>query len=556
MPTLQFKGKNSIWNHHLAVPYHALEEIPKLAFQADKGAENLIVEGDNLLALKALLPRYQGKVKCVYIDPPYNTGNEGWVYNDKVNSPLIKEWLGKEVGKDDLTRHDKWLCMMVPRMKLIRDLLDEDGVIFISIDDNAQHILRLAMHEIFGEENFIAVLPTIMNLKGNQDEFGFAGTHEYTIVYAKNKGKCVLNHLPIPDEEEDDWEEDEYGYYKRGANLKATGTNAPRKKRPNLYFPVFYSLSRKAVYVTANDKATNSDDIKVFPMTEGKEMSWRWSKERFQKERHNIIVVMGEKEPSFYKKQRPGLSDLPSKKPKTLFYKPEYSSGNGTNQLRQFFDGRAFPNPKPLDLITDFIRIGMGKHGLLLDPFAGSGTTMHAAMDLNNADGGKRSCILIQMPESSENEPKKNICKDITRERIKKAIEKNDYKSGFNYLRVGDPIDAETLLSGKLPTWKTFAEYVYYLGTGTHLADKAKANEKSGYIGSHGREAVYLLYKDDYSALTRMALNLETAERILKEQKGKKCVVYAPACFLDEDYLREKNIEFVGIPYNLFRRNG
>ena len=142
MPTLQFKGRNVIWNHHLSVPYHALEEIKALDYEPEKGDGNLIVEGDNLLALKALLPQYAGKVKCIYIDPPYNTGNEGWAYNDKVNSPMIREWLGRTVEKDDLTRHDKWLCMMVPRLKLLRELLRDDGVIFVSIDDNEVHNLR------------------------------------------------------------------------------------------------------------------------------------------------------------------------------------------------------------------------------------------------------------------------------------------------------------------------------------------------------------------------------------------------------------------------------
>ena len=142
MPTLQFKGKNIIWNHHLSVPYHALDDVSKLLYKTEKANGNLIIEGDNLLALKALLPLYAGHIKCIYIDPPYNTGNEKWAYNDNVNSPLLKDWLGKEVAKDDLTRHDKWLCMMTPRLKLLRELLSEDGAIFISIDDNEIHNLR------------------------------------------------------------------------------------------------------------------------------------------------------------------------------------------------------------------------------------------------------------------------------------------------------------------------------------------------------------------------------------------------------------------------------
>lgn len=142
MPTIQFKGKNIVWNHHLSVPYHTLEEIPEFDYQPEKANGNIIIEGDNLIALKALLPQYTGQIHGIYIDPPYNTGKEGWVYNDNVNSPLITEWLGKVVGQDDLTRHDKWLCMMAPRLKLLRELLSDDGAIFISSDDQEFHHLK------------------------------------------------------------------------------------------------------------------------------------------------------------------------------------------------------------------------------------------------------------------------------------------------------------------------------------------------------------------------------------------------------------------------------
>jgi len=189
MPTLEFKGKQFVHSHHLSVPFRQLvvDQDKSLSDKPDLD-DNLIIHGDNLHALKALLPQYAGKVKCIYIDPPYNTGNEGWCYNDKVNSPLIKEWLKKSanpVDKDDLERHDKWLCMMWPRLQLLRELLASDGAIIISINDIEQSNLRLLMDEIFGEECFVAYLPTIMNLKGNQDAYAFSDTHEYTLVIYK-----------------------------------------------------------------------------------------------------------------------------------------------------------------------------------------------------------------------------------------------------------------------------------------------------------------------------------------------------------------------------------
>ena len=157
MPSLQFKGRVFVENFHLGVPFHELTPVRAKGLSRKASLDdNLIVEGDNLLALKALLPTYHGKVKCIYIDPPYNTGNEGWAYNDRVNSPMMKEWFGRVVDRDDLTRHDKWCCMMLPRLKLLRELLAEDGAIFVSIDDNEVHRLRCLMDEVFGEENFVA----------------------------------------------------------------------------------------------------------------------------------------------------------------------------------------------------------------------------------------------------------------------------------------------------------------------------------------------------------------------------------------------------------------
>lgn len=157
MVTINFKGKSIVQNYHLSVKYHQLVPVKERSLTKKVSLnDNLIIHGDNLKALKALLPTYAGKIKCIYIDPPYNTGEEDWCYNDNVNNPMLKEWLGKVVDKDDLTRHDKWLCMMMPRLKLLRELLREDGAILISIDDNEQHHFRVLLDEIFGESNFVA----------------------------------------------------------------------------------------------------------------------------------------------------------------------------------------------------------------------------------------------------------------------------------------------------------------------------------------------------------------------------------------------------------------
>lgn len=187
MPTLNWIGKDAVVNHHLEVPFRLLKDVPELGC-GDPGSGNLIVQGDNLEALKALLPYYAGQVKCIYIDPPYNTGNEGWAYNDNVNSPLIRDWLGKVVGKEGetLDRHDRWLCMMYPRLALLRQFLREDGAIFISIDDNEVQALRYVLDEIFGARNFIATVLWQKVYSPKNSARHFSEDHDYVVVCAKN----------------------------------------------------------------------------------------------------------------------------------------------------------------------------------------------------------------------------------------------------------------------------------------------------------------------------------------------------------------------------------
>lgn len=313
------------------------------------------------------------------------------------------------------------------------------GVIFISIDDNEQAQLKLLCDSIFGGKNFVAALPTIMNLKGNQDEFGFAGTHEYTLVYCLSYDYCKIGQLPLEDEELDDWQIDEKGYYKKGANLKSTGINAPKEKRPNLYYPILVSKKTNAVSTITKDEFSciYNKDLKqhneefltqlrtkyenlgfcfILPITGGKGMSWRWGWQKVKTESDEIIVCINGNEVSLYKKQRPQLGEMPSKKPKSVFYKPEYSSGNGKAELISVLGESLFGYPKPLKLIIDFLTICSRKDSTVLDFFAGSGTTLHATMQLNAEDGGHRQCILVTNNEN-------NICEEVTYERNKRVIQ-------------------------------------------------------------------------------------------------------------------------------------
>lgn len=553
MPTLNWIGKDKIISHHLDVPFKVLNHEygfdKKETTETPNNSGNLIIHGDNLEALKSLLPKYEGKVNCIYIDPPYNTGNESWVYNDNVNAPKIKKWLGKVVGKEseDLTRHDKWLCMMYPRLKLLHKLLANDGAIFISIDDNEQASLKLMMDEIFGGGNFIATIPTIMNLKGNQDQFAFAGTHEYTVIYSKNKKIITFGNLLLDEEDADIWEIDEIGYFKKGANIKATGVDAAREKRPNMFYPIFLNENFE-ISEFQNEEYYHE----LLPLTDGKEMRWRWSKGKIFNEIHNLIIQKGKDGFSIYKKQRPDLGDLPSKKPKSIFYKPEYSSGNGTNQMKSIFGNKLFDTPKPLELIYDFFQISTNKNSIILDSFAGSGTTAHAVLNLNQQDGGNRKFILIEMEDYAQT---------ITAERVKRVIK--GYGEGskavagtggsFDYYTLGEPLFDDNNNLNENVSIEKIREYVWFTETRSSYSppviarDEAISNSKV-FLGNHNDTNYYFIYDKnhlttlDYDSLTQYV-----------QQKAERYVIYADNCLLPEPFMREKNIDFKKIPRDITR---
>jgi adenine-specific DNA-methyltransferase len=361
---------------------------------------HILIEGDNLHALHTLQATHKGRVDVIYIDPPYNTGKD-FIYNDKI------------VDVENRWRHSAWLSFMHKRLNLARELLAEHGLIFISIDDNEQARLKLLCDAVFGAANLVVCAPTIMNLKGNQDQFGFAGTHEYTLVYAKNITEAEIGKFSVDETAVlDEWHEDEHGWWKQGAGLKATGTNAPRRKRPNLWYPLY--VAKDGSYVTPKRHLKSDDE--VWPITNGQEMSWRWSEARAGEKSYDLIAAGRGPNWTIYKKQRPELGDMPSKKPKSTLYRPNYSTTNGTNTLKNVLGGRVFPNPKPVDLIKDLISIATQKRGaIVLDFFAGSGTTLHAVAQLNAEDGGNRLCILVTNNENS-------ICREVTQPRCRAVL--------------------------------------------------------------------------------------------------------------------------------------
>jgi adenine-specific DNA-methyltransferase len=411
---------------------------------------NLFIEGDNLEALKLLQESYLGKVKLIYIDPPYNTGSDALVYDDD-RSTSIREYLVRSGQVDESGQrlvanteangrfHSDWLSMMYPRLRLARNLLTLDGLIVISIDEHEVANLVRICEEVFGDENVLGALPVIMNLKGNQDAFGFAETHEFIVVCLRDKSFARLGEFPVDEETlMAEWSEDEYGLYKEADNLRATGVNAPRAKRPNLWYPIFVDPETSEAYVTEEDRPRDARHATVWPVNpEGEELSWYWKKSKFAQETHNLILKHTKNGYQFYKKQRPELGELPSKKPKSLWFKPSYSTSTATKQMKELMGGRYFSSPKPIPFLVDILRVGSDQDSLVLDFFAGSGSFGHAVMNMNAEDGGRRRFILVQVTEPlpADSDARRAGFQDIAqlgRERLRRAGERAQMAAGLS----------------------------------------------------------------------------------------------------------------------------
>jgi len=508
MPTLNWIGKDAVVNHDKLVPFRLLRKVK--ANSVGENSQNLIIHGDNLEALKSLMPYYVGKIKCIYIDPPYNTGNEKWVYNDKVNSPKIKKWIGKVVGNqsEDLSRHDKWLCMAYPRLKLLKDLLSEDGVIFVSIDDNEQSHLKIIMDEIFGSDNFESFIWKKKGGAGNTEKI--IGTlTEYILCYFKKKKSGIFNYRNFERE------------YKYKDNVSPYNLEGIEKTNKGAY-------ERKTMTFAIVDPKTG----KSFFPKEG--MRWTAGKETIEK-------LITEKAIYFdYKKNRVYIIKRPENyaQSENVFYNLLLDVGSlasAKNELEQLgFERELFDTPKPTTLIKRILEIGSKKDSIILDSFAGSGTTGHAVLDLNKEDGGNRKFILVEMED--------NIAKDITAERVKRAIKKYDYNDGFEYCELDKKLFDEKGQIEETCDFMQFATYIYFTETQTNI-DKKKIN--GNFIGENNGIEYYLVYKEKYQNI----LNKAVLKKI-KKNKIKK-IIYADQCDLLEDELEEYNIQFKQIPYEV-----
>jgi adenine-specific DNA-methyltransferase len=540
MPTLHWIGKDKVVNHHRDVPYRVLEH--QYGFTAEKGKKdkptdsgNRIIQGDNLEALKSLLPEYEGKVKCIYIDPPYNTGNEGWVYNDNVNDPKIKKWLGEVVGKEseDLTRHDKWLCMMYPRLKLLHKLLAVDGSIWISIDDNEVANLRLIGDEVFGSGRFIADIIWRSADSSNNDAKTFFIDHNHTLVYAKSL----------------DWQphrlartEENNAHYKNPDDDPRGPWFAGNVSSPNPRENLRYDLE------------TPSGTF-IKPPKNG----WRWSKERMQEMIASQEVVFLDGDTRILKKTF--LSEQKGITPSSNWWDIE-DTGHNRNakyELLKVFpemsSSEVFSTPKPTKFIDKILRISTDKDSIILDSFAGSGTTAHAVLNLNKQDGGNRKFILIEMEDYADS---------ITAERVKRVMK--GYGEGtkkvegtggsFDYYALGAPLftgDNSEFLNEAVGVEK-IREYIWYSETRTALTPpqpspkgREKASVEPYLLGVKDDAAYYFVYERD--RLT----TLDNAFLSTVSTKVGQYVVYADNCLLSKEMMLRHGIIFKKIPRDITR---
>ena len=568
MPTLHWIGKEKVVSHHQDVPYkilnHKYSYTEKGKQKEETNSGNKIIKGDNLLALKALLPEYEGKVKCIYIDPPYNTGKENWVYNDNVNHPKIKKWLGEVVGKDgeDLTRHDKWLCMMYPRLKLLHKLLANDGVIFVSIDENEVHNLRLMLNDIFGPNNFIEQI--VWNKRVPKNDKGLGNINEYVLLYSKENLK---SHRFTQLKEGLDSVFDLVSKHKR----KKTDILEVKRDLQQLYkkngydrgitlynnLDSNYDLFGKINLSWPNGQTTGPRFDVLHPITKKPcnvpDRGWRWKKETFDTylDYHNVEELAD----GSYKCGKIWFAKDENTQPSSIKYLYEVKNlllrsiislkSSGSIDLEAIFGKGKFDYPKPVSLLELLLNSFDDKNAIILDSFAGSGTTAHAVLNLNKADDGSRKFILIEMEDYAD---------DVTSERIKKVIDgygvdkKQVEGTGgsFDFYELGQPIFKDNENLNEDVGEDKIRNYIYYTETKQPLT-RPQSKDAKYLLDNYQSTGYYFYYdKDNLTTLDNNSLGIISE---LQEQY----IIYADICLLDEQYMLNKNIIFKKIPRDIKR---
>lgn len=596
MTEISFKGKEFVHNHHLSVPFRPLVPHSDKSLGDSALDGNLIIHGDNLHALKALLPLYAGKVDCVFIDPPYNTGNEGWCYNDNVNAPMIKEWLSANpIGEDDGLRHDKWCAMMWPRLRLLHDLLADNGSFWMTIDENEVHRARAILDELFGAGQFVATVIWHKMYAPKATVKYFSSDHDYLIVYAKNKESWQPNLLRRTSEQDEVYrnpDQDPRGRW-RPNNLAAR----------NYYSKGTYAITCPSGRVIAGPPAGSY---------------WRVSEDKlWELHRDNRIWWGGDGNnvpaPKIY------LSEVrQGRVPQTLWHWSDVGHTQEAKKevLRIFSDENrdVFMTPKPTRLLQRVVELGMPSDGLILDSFAGSGTTAHAVLKANKEDDGHRRFILVEMESYADRltaERVRRVCRgykftgnlktELLRQRINWSMLQNSRKlldevqktenlntheydeitktvkdnelivmgsksvserspgldGSFTYCTLGEAIELDKILSGEtLPSYGALGAVIFNMAT-NRAFDPMSLREADSYLGQVNDQHLWLIYKPDLDWLKspEAALTLSKAKEIAATDKQRKHLVFAPARFVSRKVLAEQDIpvEFAPLPFALYR---
>ena len=593
MTELVFKGKEFVWNHHLAVPFRPL------VMQPDKGVEdarldgNLIVQGDNLHALKALMPMYAGRVDCIFIDPPYNTGNEGWAYNDNVNAPMIKEWLeANPIGIEDGLRHDKWCAMMWPRLRLLHDLLADDGSFWMTLDDNEVHRGRALLNEVFGEKCFVASIAWQARYSVSSDA-PVSNSHNYVLVYSKQPETWAKLRNQLPKDEI------QQGRYSNPDNdpdgpWRSIPWDAAEERDETLSYPIY------------TPKGTERRP----PVGR----HWSGTIDNWEKKVSAGLAYFGKDEDGApaYKKY---LKDAGLVVPITWW--PHQNSGHtdeASKELTRFGLDTPFDTPKPLRLLSKILSIATQKDSIVLDSFAGSATTAHAVLEANKRDGGNRRFILVEMEDYAEKLTAERVRRvmngydftgtqrtELLREKLswttlKKAdklteqVEKIENLHGheydaikktvkdgelivtgekavkdraeglggsFTYCTLGEPVDLDAILTGEdLPSFASLGGVLFHMATSQPL-DAGQMDEARGYVGQAGGAHVWLIYRPDLDWLKspEAALTLSFARKLAADHPDARHLVFAPARYVSQRLLDAEGlaVEFVPLPFALYR---
>lgn len=643
MPTLNWIGKDKVVNHHLDVPFYTLEH--KYGFRAEDETDtsethsgNMIIHGDNLVALKALLPEYEGRVNCIYIDPPYNTGEEKWVYNDNVNDPHIKKWLGEVVGKEgeDLSRHDKWLCMMYPRLALLQRLLHPQGAIFMSIDDNEYTNLKAICDEIFGKNCFVANVSWQRTYSVRNDKDGIAVIVEHILIYSKEP-----NWIPLKLERTDDMDanyanpDNDYAAW---ASVIPTAPSA--SSHQGMVYAIQQPITGELLYPTTGRCWSFGQEEMLGFMNGWCEYELRdlgdeakraeicgVSVDEIRKNIKGIVLkhdlnTSREKAKEIYNKgpwpkyfftkgglggirRKTYITEVEGKIPTNYWSFDEVGhTDEAKKELKEIFGGKSpFDTPKPTRLIERILDIATDDNSIILDSFAGSGTTAHAILLANLKKHSHKKFILVELMDYADTTTACRVKKAITgykatmkhEEEIynkkltvnnltkaetflkeaKAVIEKehgnyaeiskpklqdncikviasrvtDGFVEGlggsFDYYELGKPLFKDGNLNEEVSE-EDIRHYIYYTETKQPLTRERKG--RSYLLDTLNGTAYYFYYKRNQ--LTN--LSIDTLNEIV-EERSNQYIIYADTCTIDEETRNELNVVFKQIPRDIKR---